>query len=603
MDDENVINGYEVEELSDSWEFHNQLKCSKIMMVDDEPIMMELVQAFLEEEGYQHFISFEDPSQALQAIDKEKPDLLLLDLVMPNIDGFQVLMHLRNQEEFTHLPIIILTSATDGENKLKALELGATDFLAKPVDSSELILRVRNTIAAKAHLDKLAFYDSLTGLPNRKLFFDRLRWALEQSKRNQQQLIVMNIGLERFRQINDTHGPSIGDALLVGVAERLMEVTRATDLVSYNPKADDWKGVARLSSEEFVLLIPMAISLDAANRIAKRIIQSLKQPFDLKGNEIAISVGIGIATFPDDGDQVELLLKHASRAKDFAMQKAENNFQFFSAEMNAFYNQRQAIEQKLRIALERQELQLFYQPKINPRNNQVLGVECLVRWFHPEDGMISPDVFIPVAEETGMIIQLGEWVLLEACEQACRWSQIGHQLNVAVNISSQQFIHPGFKETILDALEKSQLPPQQLVLEITESIMMKNTDSIIQLLHEIKAFGIKFSIDDFGTGYSSLSYLKKLPISELKVDRSFVLELPHNLEDTLIVKAIIAMSHSLNMSIVVEGVENQAQLDFLNQLNCDAIQGYYYSRPLNEDDFVAFLAKKRNKLSWKNMFG
>ncbi len=571
---------------------YDSLKDAKIMMVDDEPIMMDIIQAFLEDEGYRQFITVEHSTEAMKILADSKPDILLLDLVMPEIDGFEILSTVRNNDDFKYLPIIILTSSSDAASKLKALELGATDFLAKPVDSSELALRLRNTLAAKAYQDKLAYYDSLTGLPNRKLFLDRLDWSLKQAKRNGELLTVMDIGLDRFRQITDTLGPKTGDELLRIVAKRLTAVTRETDVFTRTSGHEIWRDVARLSGDEFALLLPGVVSADNATFVANRMLQALKAPFDVFGNEVFITGGIGIAIYPDDGDQTDLLLKHASAAKDYAKQQGPDNYQFFSREMNARSRQRLSLETKLRRALELQQLEVFYQPKVMAQTGKIMGMECLLRWFHPEDGMISPVEFIPVAEESGLIVPIGEWILNEACQRTQEWIAAGHQpLKVSVNVSGQQFADAGFKAAVQRALQSSGLDPACLMLEMTESMMMGDAENNIRLLHEIKELGVSFSIDDFGTGYSSLSYLKKFPIDELKIDRAFLIDVPTNPDDVSIVKAILAMAHSLDLSVVAEGVEEQAQLTFLQQWNCEVIQGFYFSRPLNHQDFSAYLTR------------
>ncbi len=567
------------------------LKNATIMMVDDEPIMMDIIQAFLEDEGYRRFIKVEHSAQALGVLNGQKPDILLLDLVMPEVDGFEILATVRSYEEFRYLPIIVLTSSSDARSKLKALELGATDFLAKPVDSSELALRLRNTLAAKAYQDRLAFYDGLTELPNRKLFFDRLQWSLKQARRGEQQVGVMDIGLDRFRQVNDTYGPDVGDQLLRAVATRLINVTRDADVIARTSGFDLWQELARLGSDEFALLLPDIGNAENAVMIANRILEALKIPFEIAGTEIFMTGAVGIAIFPEDGDLADVILRHASAAKGYAKQLGPDNYQFYSREMNLRSIKRLSLETKLRRALEKQELEVFYQPKVIASNGAVMGMECLLRWNHPEDGMIEPNDFIPVAEETGLIVPIGEWVLQEACRHTSEWVAAGfRQLKVSVNVSCQQFSDPGLKDVIQQALLSGRLNPKHLVLEMTESMMMGDTESNIHLLNEIQALGVSVSVDDFGTGYSSLNYLKKLPISELKIDRSFLIDVPDNPDDVSIVKAILAMAHSLDLMVVAEGVEKQSQLTFLKQAGCDVIQGFYFSRPLNRQDFENYLA-------------
>ncbi len=571
----------------------SQLKASTIMMVDDEPIMLEIVQALLEEEGYQYFIQVQHSSQAIDRLIKTNPDILLLDLDMPEVNGFEVLKAVRALEKYQFLPVIILTASGDPASKLKALELGATDFLSKPVDPSELALRVRNTLSAKAYQDQLAYYDKLTGLPNRRLFMDRLGWGVEMAKREGKPLALLDIGLDRFRQINETLGLSTGDKILQIVAQRLNDIIRSSDIFG---RADDirrMEDMARIGGDVFSLVLCGLNSTENASMISQRMLDAIKLPYIVGSNEIFLTASIGIAVYPEDGEEVESLIRHAGSAKDFTKKQGTDNFQFYSSEMNARTKERMAMESDLRKALERQELELFYQPKVDTETGKVIGMESLIRWFHPERGLVSPVDFIPIAEELGLIIPIGEWVLHEACLRTREWHDAGHSdLTVSVNVSAQQFTDAGLKISIISALQSSGLDPHKLVLEITESMLMGDVESYISLLYEIKELGVSFSLDDFGTGYSSLSYLKRFPISELKIDRSFLMEVPANIEDNAIVKAIIAMSHSLGQKVVAEGVENDQQLAFLRQYNCDVIQGFYFSKPLNKADFFDFLPSK-----------
>ena len=570
--------------------YYSQLKSAAIMMVDDEPIMLEIIQALLEDAGYRNFIPVERSSQSINMVMQKNPDLLLLDLDMPEINGYEILSAIRSSKDYQHLPVIILTASTEPGDKLKALELGATDFLSKPVDASELVLRVRNTLFAKTYQDHLAYYDSLTGLPNMKLFIERLAWGIELSKRDRIPLMVLEIGLNKFRQVNETLGMYTGDEVLKVIAERLSSLIRSCDFIGHADDAIKTGELARVGDHEFSIILSGVNSMEAAYLVSQRILTAVREPVLIDEHEIFMTASIGISVCPADGEDVESLIKHASSAKDFSRKQGSNNYQFFSSEMNAQSKERIKMESNLRKALENSEFELHYQPKINSETHKLVGMECLLRWNQPEIGSVPPAVFIPAAEELGLIVPIGEWVLHEACQTTSEWVKSGFEhLKLSVNVSPKQFNEISLKKSIASAIKSSGLSPQNLVLEITESMLMGDVEHHITLLQHIVDLGVAFSLDDFGTGYSSLSYLKKFPIHELKIDRSFLTNVPEINEDNSIVKAIISMAHSLGLNLIAEGVESVEQLDFLRQHNCNVIQGFYYSKPLNKADFTEFL--------------
>lgn len=572
---------------------HSDLKSSTIMLVDDEPVMLEIVQVLLEEEGYRHFVSIDDSTEALARLVEANPDLLLLDLDMPQIDGFQVLEGVRALDDFEHLPVIILTASENPDNKLKALELGATDFLSKPVDPSELALRVRNTLAAKTYQDHLAYYDNLTGMPNRIMFLEQLDKQIHQAKRDDKSLVLLDIGLDHFRKLNETLGVNCGDEILKVAADRLSGCFRGGDIIGRGGASLQLENTARTSGDEFSVVLYGANSMEDASIVCNRALDIIRQPFKIDGNEVHLTASIGIAVAPDDGRDADTLFKHATSAKDVAKKQGRDRYQFYSSEMEAHSRTLMKMMSDLRIALDDNQFELHYQPQIDATTGRVKGMESLIRWIHPEDGMVSPVKFIPVAEEMGLIVPLGEWVLNEACRAASAWTRSGHdELKVSVNVSAKQFKDPGFKNSVISALQSSGLDPRNLVLEITESLLMDDIEQHVILFQEIKQLGVSFSLDDFGTGYSSLSYLKKFPIDELKIDRSFLLEVPTNKEDNAIVRAIIAMAHTLGQIVVAEGIEEAEQVAFLGQNSCDRIQGFYFSKPLNQADFTDYLSKK-----------
>jgi len=570
---------------------YSQLKNAAIMMVDDEPIMLEIIQALLADAGYKNFIPVERSSQSINMVMEFNPDVLLLDLDMPEINGYEVLSAIRSSADYQHLPVIILSALTEPGDKLKALELGATDFLTKPVDASELVLRVRNILFAKTYQDKLAYYDSLTGLPNMKLFIERLGWGIELSKRERVPLMVLEIGLEKFRQINETLGMYTSNEILKAVAERMSSLIRGCDFIGHTDETIKTGELARIGDHEFSIILSGVNSIEAAYLVSQRVINAVRRPVLVDGHEIFMTASIGISVCPIDGEDVESLMKHAGSAKDFARKQGSNNYQFFSSEMNAQSKERIKMESNLRKALDNNEFELHYQPKINAETHKLVGMECLLRWNHPENGSIPPAAFIPAAEELGLIVPIGEWVLKEACQTTSEWIKSGYKnLKLSVNVSPKQFNEINLRKSIASAIRSSGLDPQNLVLEITESMLMGDVEHYITLLQHIVDLGVGFSLDDFGTGYSSLSYLKKFPIHELKIDRSFLTNVPEINEDNSIVKAIISMAHSLGLNLIAEGVESVEQLDFLRQHNCNVIQGFYYSKPLSKADFTEFLS-------------
>ena len=434
---------------------------------------------------------------------------------------------------------------------------------------------------AEQRLAYLANHDALTGLPNRTLFNDRLNHALAHGERYKQGLAILFLDLDRFKVINDTLGHDIGDQLLQNLAQRLTKSLRGSDTV------------ARWGGDEFTILVDELDSPQDAVAVARRVLDVLTEPFLLNGHEIFVTGSIGITLYPKDGRDAQVLLSNADAAMYRAKEKGGNNYQFYTAAMNASALDRLRLESDLRRALEREEFFLHYQPKVDIRSGRIVGVEALIRWDHPTLGMVSPQQFIPLAEETGLIIPIGEWVLRTACTQNQAWHSAGAcSIRVAVNISAQQFKKENLTETVTRILDETGLPHDLLELEITESVMMQDMERAIAVLSELSARGIRFSIDDFGTGYSSLVYLKRLPIDILKIDRSLVSQMPEDPDDTAIAAAIISMGKSLNLQVIAEGVETEQQLAFLLQQGCDEAQGFLFSRPVAADKMTELLQQK-----------
>ena len=578
------------------------LKNARIMIVDDEPIMLDVLQVFLEDAGYSHFLTTEDSTQALDMLLKQRPDVLLMDLIMPGKSGFDLLAEIRSEPLLRYLPVIVLTAASDSNTKLRALELGATDFLAKPVDPSELSLRLRNALAFKAYQDQLAYNDALTGLPNRQLFLERLAWTLRLARRHDKQCALLQIGLDRFKQINDSLGHKMGDEVLKAVARRLAGALRDSDTVGTLGKHENAVSLSRLAGDEFMVLVSEIGNADDVSIIARRLLDALQTPLMLDRQELFITGSVGIVLFPQDGLQDADLLTHVGLAMAQAKLCGRNTYAFYSPETNARSFERLGLETALRKSIAKNELELYYQPKVEIATGRIVGAEALLRWNHAELGAVSPARFIPLAEETGLILPLGEMVLRRACEDAVKWQQNGCDLSVSVNVSSLQFRRGDMPAIIQSALQASGLSAAHLMIELTESLLMENAQANIDMLRAIKALGVRLSMDDFGTGYSSLSYLKLFPLDEIKIDQIFVRDLPDDTGNAAIVGAVIAMAHGLGLSVTAEGVETPAQMNFLKTHGCEQFQGYLFSKAIPVQAFTALLAHENKFASPLNTF-
>jgi diguanylate cyclase (GGDEF)-like protein/PAS domain S-box-containing protein len=427
----------------------------------------------------------------------------------------------------------------------------------------------------------LSQHDGLTGLPNRVLMQDRLHQAISQARRAGGQVALMFIDLDRFKTVNDSFGRVIGDTLLRQVAQRLTTCLRDTDTI------------ARLGGDEFTIMLPDAGNAQVVGEVAQRVLSELSRPFNDGEQELYVSASIGISLFPRDGSDPDELVKHADRAMYSAKDSGRNMYRYFTEDLNREVREKVMLESGLRRAIHRGELRLFYQPIIDLTTNQVIGAESLVRWQHPSLGLIYPEKFIPVAEESGLIVPLGEWVLRTACEQLRAWQQEGLALQVAVNVSARQFHHGNLADLVVAVMADSHVDPQLVEIELTESAIMHDAEASISTLERLKSRGISISIDDFGTGYSSLSYLKRLPLDILKIDQSFVRDITTDNNDATIVRAIIGLARSLGIKVLAEGVENDAQLSFLNQYGCNYGQGFLFGKPLAPEAFAELMMKQR----------
>lgn len=477
-------------------------------------------------------------------------------------------------DEVTRTKDYRLRVDTSGVKELARLSDGFNEML------SEIAKRDEALLERQERLHRMANYDTLTGLPNRALFNDRFAQALRRSERLDEQLAILFIDLDDFKLINDTHGHRIGDLLLVEVAKRLEKGTRADDTL------------ARLGGDEFIIFLHNVKTADNALMVARKHLNSLLEAYLIEDKQLFISASIGISIFPDHGSTTDILVKSADAAMYQAKQKGKNHVEQFTESLYCKVSEKLALQSDLRRALEHNEFIVNYQPRINLQTGYWSGVEALVRWYHPTHGLISPLTFIPLAEETGMIMQLGEWVLNEACQQLNRWNSAGINLQrVSVNVSPLQFRRQNIVEMVNKAISKARIAPQSLELEITESALMDDLEQSIIILRELQQLGVSISIDDFGTGYSSLSILRSLPVNIIKVDRSFVMNAHDCEEDAQILSAIIAMSHSLHLDVVAEGVELVEHEELLLSHRCHEAQGYYYAKPMKADDLTKLLVE------------
>lgn len=460
-------------------------------------------------------------------------------------------------------------------NQVEMLRQANANLIIASIEAHKLTEQVESS---KVKLDHLAHYDGLTDLPNCMLLQDRLGQAVEGARRQGRRFAVLFMDLDRFKHINDSLGHFVGDQLLKSVAHRLVECVRQSDTVS------------RKGGDEFVLLLPEVEHAEDAAQSAQKILTALSLPHHIANHDLHISISIGISVYPDDGESVEALLQCADTAMYHAKESGRNNFKFFEQDMNARAVERQTIESHLRLALHRHEFILHYQPKIDLTSGAIVGVEALVRWQHPERGLLQPLQFVPVAEDSGLIRPIGRWVLREACRQAQAWLQAGlPPVTMAVNTSALEFRAGDFFDNLCTTLAETGLSPGSLEIELTESVLIRDAESSASVLHDISQLGVRLAIDDFGTGYSSLSYLKQFPIDTLKIDKSFVNQMGSSADDTSIVNAIISMGKSLRKRTIAEGVESIEQYGCLLALKCDEGQGFYFGRPVAADALSSIL--------------
>jgi diguanylate cyclase (GGDEF)-like protein len=573
----------------------------KILVIEDERSIRINLLKLLSAEGFQA-IGAENGSCGVQLARREQPDVIICDILMPILDGYGVLKALQQDPTTATIPFIFLTAKADRADWRQAMTLGADDYLTKPFTRAELLEAIATRLQKKAslaqrhnleleqtqaQLDYLLRYNHLTNLPNQVLLEERFNQLLTQGNARQRRIPLLSVGFEQLKRLHNTLGPTSGDLLLKAIAERLQNCVSPLDTI------------AHLGAAQFVILLTPNTHRGQVAKIAETLIEAFSSPLPVDVHELFLTARIGIAFFGRDGRDIDTLIKHASAAREEAQKLGKTPYQFYLASIGTQSQEELLLELELRQALERQEFQVYYQPKVNLRTGEVEGAEALVRWLHPERGFISPSEFIPLAEKTGFIIPLGEWILKTACVQAQGWQTAGlPPIRIAVNLSGHQFSQPHLGELIVEILTETGLDPRYLELELTESTVMENPEVAIATLSELKSLGIQISIDDFGTGYSSLSYLGQLPFDILKIDRSFVSSLTQDAKNAAITTAILQMAQSLNLKVVAEGVETEAELAFFYGHQCDQIQGYWFSPPLSAPAFEEVLSgSKRLPLS------
>ncbi len=623
----------------------NQAKGSilkgSILVVDDTPNNTRLLAAALEHYGYEVRVAISGKA-ALAEVNTCQPDLVLLDVMMPGMDGYQVCQRLKANEQTAEIPVIFLSALDNTLDKVRAFDMGGVDYITKPFQIPEVIARVENQLViqrlrsqlqaqnqllqqeisdrlqaetevrrlnagleervqqrtmqleqanhdlqqeitehrrTQQKLLQMALHDSLTGLPNRSLFTERLEQAIDRAKAEPEyRFAVLFLDCDHFKLVNDSLGHVVGDQLLIGVSHRLASCLSIKDTL------------ARMGGDEFTILVEEIRSPEDAVNVAKKLLSSLKQPFTLVGREIFLDASIGIVIGSFEYSQPEHLLRDSDTAMYRAKHQGRGNYQVFDAEMHALANARLQIEMDLRRAIDRQEFVACYQPIVSLSSGTIIGFEAIVRWNHPEHGSISPTDFIPIAEDTGLIVPIGFWILQEACRQLKLLKAQNDRLVMSVNLSVRQFCQVDLAEQVARVLEETGLQGHNLKLEITESVILENTDYAADTLQRLKELQVQLSIDDFGTGYSSLHYLHRFPFDNLKIDRSFISRIGPSGENLEIVRAIITLAHSLGMDVVAEGIETPAQASYLRNLGCEHGQGYFFSKPLDGDGARAILA-------------
>jgi diguanylate cyclase len=564
-----------------------------ILVIEDVESLREEIIETLSYEGFD-VLGAENGVVGVQIAKTYLPNLIICDIAMPELDGFGTLVALRQEQKTSMIPFIFLTAMTEKADMRQAMQLGADDYLTKPFTSEELLSAIASRLQkynlVKDHyyeeikvvgerFEYLSHHDGLTKLPNRVLFHESLTQAVLHAKINNKSLALLFLDMDNFNIINNTLGNDIGDQLFIAIAERLNRYTAPCDMV------------ARIQGDEFALIISGVTDTPSVKQEAQKILDLLSRPYHLYGHEVFITSSIGITLFPEDHQEVEGLIKNAELAMYYAKSNSRNSYKLYSPDLNAQSSEYMALANSLHRAIDRNEIRVFYQPLVNLQSGKIVGAEALARWQHPDLGLIMPNKFIPVAEQTGLILRLSESILYSVCQQMRSWRESGINYGfIAVNLSSQHFRpDTNLIDFVNRILQETNTEPSHLELELTEGVIMQNAEYTIQVLSQLQEIGVRVAIDDFGTGYSSLSYLKHFPVNILKIDRCFVQDITTDRHDATISLAIIDLAHSLSLKVIAEGVETAEQMQFLKENGCDKFQGYFFSPPLPAPEFEQML--------------
>jgi diguanylate cyclase (GGDEF)-like protein len=560
----------------------------KALIIEDVEDDAQLLVLELQNSGYQpNYLCVDNKEDLVEAL-QQPWQIVFSDFTMPSFNGIEALRLVRQRDP--DLPFIFVSGTIGEVMAVEAVKSGAQDYILKgnlkrlsaavPRELRESEVRRERRLATQ-RIHYMTNYDELTTLPNRALYFRRLHQMIERAGQTGLRVGLVHINLDRFRKINNSPGRQVGDQLLQAVAKRLAGNAGGNDVV------------ARLASDEFALILPgLATNLDLVQAIQK-IQQTLAIPFVISGYTFHVRASLGVSLFPLHGEKAEELQRNATMAMYQAKQEGGGVCHFFSSQIRQQQDERLQLERDLEHAVETQSFSLVYQPQIELCSNQIVAVEALLRWQHPKQGAVPPSRFIPIAEESGLILPIGQWVLTEACRQAHRWRTGAVPApKMAVNFSANQFCQRNLADAIKLVIDEHQLNPESLEIEITETALMLDPDRSLQLLNKLRDFGLSISLDDFGTGYSSLSYLKRFPVNVLKIDKAFIDDIPTDLDNVAIVRAVIALAERLGITVVAEGVETREQLDFLRNEGCNLVQGYYFQRPVRANDLTALLKSK-----------
>jgi diguanylate cyclase (GGDEF)-like protein len=575
------------------------------LVCDDDPTYLLLMEETLSSDNF-NVLTAANGADALKLYLKHEPHIVLLDVHMPMLSGFEVCAEIRKHPRGKDIPILMVTGADDILSIESAYKHGATDFLPKPIRWPMVAHRVRYMLKGSETLKslkqseekmrRLAYFDSLTGLPNRQSLDESLEKAIQLAAKEQQNLCIMSIDLDNFKRINDTLGHEFGDKLLKKISKKILQCAKDNGCIPNTLHNIIEIEVSRLGGDEFMILVNNNPNDNSVKVVAESLVNCISELVSIDDYEVALTPSIGIAMYPRDGENLTELKKNADVAMYYAKTMGRNGYRFYAESLNANAMKFLRIEGCMREALNNDEFSLLYQPQVCLKQKKIIGVEALLRWYSPELGNVTPTEFIPVAEDSGMINDLGEWVLRKACVEAKAWMETGIQdFKVSVNLSSIQFKRASLLNMIKRALDDSGLPASLLEVELTEGAIMNDVDQNIIRLNQLRDMGVAIAVDDFGTGYSSLSYLKRFPINTLKIDRSFIITIDSDPDDAAIVEAIIALASKLKLTVIAEGVETSGQLETLNRFHCDVVQGYYFSKPVSAEQITMLMRQPLNK--------